>query len=204
MQAVYTILGIAPPVLLANKDNAAAITLGDEGDSAAIERAIKVSQRGGHKLVSLCGDLFRHKDDKRGHQDLHRHHFSMVKFEATGTNSTIKFPDTSNNRYNTHLGGAVELVTINLKRHAVHGQLYKSYPPKLPKLHRNFEGNNQLVVLVRWNAAVPSPQSGFGSTGAPPVPPFPHLDDSGTWLGFNTVAQVLSKFWPPPVADAES
>jgi hypothetical protein len=58
MQAVYTILGIAPLVLLAIKDKAAAITLGNEGESAAIERAIKVSQQGGHKLVSLCRDLF--------------------------------------------------------------------------------------------------------------------------------------------------
>jgi hypothetical protein len=107
---VYKILGVTPPVLLANKDNAAMIALGDKGDSVAIERALKVSQRGGHKVVSLCGDIFRHKDDKRGHQDLHRYYIS-VKFDATGEHSTVKFPDTSNNRYNTHLAGAAELLT---------------------------------------------------------------------------------------------
>ncbi|KAJ7929429.1 hypothetical protein B0H13DRAFT_1859642 [Mycena leptocephala] len=46
-------------------------------------------------------------------------------------------------------------------------------------------------------------QSGFGSTGAAPVPPPPHLCNSGARLSFDTVAQVnrsLVKFWPPPVA----
>ncbi|KAJ7321999.1 hypothetical protein DFH08DRAFT_818376 [Mycena albidolilacea] len=113
MEGAYKRLGLTPPVLLANKDNAATIALGNEADSAAVERALKASQRGGYKVVSICGDLFRHKDDKRGHQDLHRHVFSKVKFNATGEHSTVKFPDTSNNRYGTHLAGAAELVTYH-------------------------------------------------------------------------------------------
>ncbi|KAJ7355986.1 hypothetical protein DFH08DRAFT_803910 [Mycena albidolilacea] len=66
----------SPPVLLVNKDNAAMIALGNERDSAAIKCTLKVSQRGGHKVVSLCGDIFQHKDDKRGHQDLRRYYMS--------------------------------------------------------------------------------------------------------------------------------
>jgi hypothetical protein len=74
---------------------------------------LKASQRGGYKLVSICGGLFRHKDDKKGHQDLHRHFFSKVKFDITGEHSTVKFPDTSNTRFGSHLAGAAELVTYH-------------------------------------------------------------------------------------------
>ncbi|KAJ7347877.1 hypothetical protein DFH08DRAFT_698722 [Mycena albidolilacea] len=113
MEGAWVPLGLTPPVLLANKDNAATISLGDGADSEAVERAINASARGGHKLVSICGNLFRHKDDKRGHQDLHRHFFTKVKFDVTGEQSTVKFPDTSNNRFGTHLTGAAELVAYH-------------------------------------------------------------------------------------------
>ncbi|KAJ6451747.1 hypothetical protein C8R45DRAFT_771043, partial [Mycena sanguinolenta] len=46
MQGVYSTQGLTPPVLLANKDNAATIALGDDADSAAVERALKTSHRG--------------------------------------------------------------------------------------------------------------------------------------------------------------
>ncbi|KAJ6565328.1 hypothetical protein DFH09DRAFT_1315104 [Mycena vulgaris] len=111
MNAAWEILGLTPPILLANKDNAATIALGADADSEAVERAVKASQRGGYKLVSICGGLFRHKDDKKGHQDLHRHFFSQVKFDITGEHSTVKFPDTFNCRYGSHLAGAAELVS---------------------------------------------------------------------------------------------
>ncbi|KAJ7257743.1 hypothetical protein C8J57DRAFT_1516628 [Mycena rebaudengoi] len=109
-------LGLTPPILLANEDNSATIALGEAGDSAAVERALRASQRGGYKLVGICGNLFRHQDDKKGHQDLHRHFFSKVKFDLTGKRSTTKFPDCSNNRYRTHLAGATKL----LKYHAAY------------------------------------------------------------------------------------
>ncbi|KAJ7164539.1 hypothetical protein C8R46DRAFT_821325, partial [Mycena filopes] len=76
-------------------------------------RALKASRRGGYKLTSICGSLFRNKDDKKGHQDLHRHFFSKVKFDITGEHSTIKFPDTSNNRFGSHLDAAAELVSYH-------------------------------------------------------------------------------------------
>ncbi|KAJ6473747.1 hypothetical protein C8R45DRAFT_769693, partial [Mycena sanguinolenta] len=62
MNAAWEINGLTPPILLANKDNAATIALGTDADSDAVERALKASQRGAHKLVSIAGNLFRHKD----------------------------------------------------------------------------------------------------------------------------------------------
>ncbi|KAJ7123270.1 hypothetical protein C8R43DRAFT_1148103 [Mycena crocata] len=111
MEAAWEKLQLTPPVLLANKDNAATIALGEDADSDAVERAVKASKRGAAKLVSICGSLFRHKEDKKGHQDLHRHYFTKVKFDVTGTHSTVKFPDIQNARYGTLLSGAAELVT---------------------------------------------------------------------------------------------
>ncbi|KAJ7174753.1 hypothetical protein C8R46DRAFT_892050 [Mycena filopes] len=113
MEAAWQRFKLTPPVLLANKDNAATIALGNDADSGAVERALKASQRGGYKLTSICGSLFRNKDDKKGHQDLHRHFFSKVKFNITGEHSTVKFPDTSNNRFGSHLAAAAELVTYH-------------------------------------------------------------------------------------------
>ncbi|KAJ7652776.1 hypothetical protein DFH06DRAFT_1093802 [Mycena polygramma] len=113
MNAAWEELGLTPPVLLANKDNAATIALGESADSEAVERALKASQRGGYKLVQICGGLFRHKDDKKGHQDLHRHFFSKLKFEITGERTTVKFPDVSNTRFGTCFSGASEIVTFH-------------------------------------------------------------------------------------------
>ncbi|KAJ7179728.1 hypothetical protein C8R46DRAFT_886858, partial [Mycena filopes] len=97
MEAAWAILELTPPVLLANKDNAGTIALGTSADSDTDDRALKASRRGGYKLTSICGSLFRNKDDKKGHQDLHRHFFTKIKFNMTGEHSTIKFPDMSNN-----------------------------------------------------------------------------------------------------------
>ncbi|KAJ6453797.1 hypothetical protein C8R45DRAFT_1192645 [Mycena sanguinolenta] len=113
MNGGWEVNGLTPPILLANKDNAATIALGADADSEAVERALNASQRGAHKLISICGNLFRHKDDKKGHQDLHRHFFTQVKFDVTGEHSTVKFPDTSNVRYGSHNAGAEELVTYH-------------------------------------------------------------------------------------------
>ncbi|KAJ7113191.1 hypothetical protein C8R44DRAFT_882202 [Mycena epipterygia] len=75
---------IEPPVLLANRDNDATIQLAEEtGDStAAVQRALKVSERGAVKLISLFGALV-----------------------IIGPHA--RYPDVSNTRYQSHgLGGA--------------------------------------------------------------------------------------------------
>ncbi|KAF7334122.1 hypothetical protein MVEN_02318000 [Mycena venus] len=163
MQAVWETLGLTPPVLLANKDNAATIALGEDADSAAVEQALKTSHRGGYKLVSICGDLFRHKDPKRGHRDLHRHFFSKVKFDVTGEHSTVKFPDTSNNRYGSHLAGAAEL----LKNHSAYLEFFRiirdtKTTPGLNHMEQNAlmgleneETICELVIMTVYKNAVP-------------------------------------------------
>jgi hypothetical protein len=150
MEGAWVPLGLTPPVLLANKDNAATISLGDGADSEAVERAINASAHGGHKLVSICGNLFRHKDDKRGHQDLHRHFFARVKFDVTGEQSTVKFPDTSNNRFGTHLTGAAELVAY----HSAYLDFFhiirdSKQTPGLNHLEQNaYNGLNDLSIMT--------------------------------------------------------
>ncbi|KAJ7339306.1 hypothetical protein DFH08DRAFT_812692 [Mycena albidolilacea] len=163
MEGVYEQLGLTPPVLLANKDNAATIALGNEADSAVVKRVLKASQWGGYKVVSICGDLFRHKDDKHGHQDLYRHVFSKVKLDATSEHLTVKFPDTSNNRHGTHLAGAAELVTY----HAAYIQFLRlirdtKKTPGLNPMEENAlkglqdeEAMCELIVMTVYKNAVP-------------------------------------------------
>ncbi|KAI0683197.1 hypothetical protein C8T65DRAFT_784880 [Cerioporus squamosus] len=68
--------GLPAPLLLMNRDNAAAAAL---GPSAAKDRATEVSQGGAVKLTSLAGALFRHKDDKKGQQDTLRIFFEAAE-----------------------------------------------------------------------------------------------------------------------------
>lgn len=67
MQAAWALLGLEPPMLLANKDNAAVLELGNVSNpanamTAAEEHVIETSNRGGVKATSLAGVLFNHKD----------------------------------------------------------------------------------------------------------------------------------------------
>jgi hypothetical protein len=101
-----------PPVLLANKANDAVIRLGEEADSAAVQRAVDSSSRGGVKLASLAGALFNHKTEESGYQDVHRMFIAKQKREIHGIRTNKKFPDTSNTRYQSHSYAAAELVTF--------------------------------------------------------------------------------------------
>ncbi|KAJ7494006.1 hypothetical protein FB451DRAFT_1020393 [Mycena latifolia] len=95
--------GFQQPVLLMNKDNQAAA---NSGSAAAKARAEKVSSRGGVKLCELMGILLNNKDDKKGMQD------SLgVYFQAREhIGYTIRFPDTSNTRYQCFSEAAAEIV----------------------------------------------------------------------------------------------
>ncbi|EIW76785.1 hypothetical protein CONPUDRAFT_21718, partial [Coniophora puteana RWD-64-598 SS2] len=96
-----------PPILLANKDNAAAIKLAETASaaSASVQRALDLSSRGGVKATSLAGAIFNHRDNKKGQQAVHEMYFSNVKGIA------LKFPDTSNTRYHSHCDAATRLLT---------------------------------------------------------------------------------------------
>ena len=102
MAKYWTAAGLQPPILLMNKDNAAA------GTSAAQARAVKCSCSGGPKCTELCGCLFHHKNDKKGQQDS-MHWF----FLASRLAKLLTFPDTSNTRYGSH-GDAVTVLMAYL------------------------------------------------------------------------------------------
>jgi hypothetical protein len=98
--------GFEQPVILMNKDNAAAAS---SGSTAAKARAEKVSSRGGVKLCELMGMLLNNKDDKKGQQDSHGVYFNA--HEHIGY--SIRFPDTSNTRYQCFSLAAAEII-VNL------------------------------------------------------------------------------------------
>ncbi|KAF7349788.1 hypothetical protein MVEN_01278800 [Mycena venus] len=106
MMAAWLKHGFQQPILLMNKDNAAA---SNSGSTVARERAEKVSSRGGVKLCELLGLLLNNKDDKKGQQDSHGVYFSA--HEHIGY--SIRFPDTSNTRYGCYSEAAAEII-VNL------------------------------------------------------------------------------------------
>ncbi|KAF8160043.1 hypothetical protein B0H34DRAFT_629894, partial [Crassisporium funariophilum] len=112
MNRTWESAGQPPPVLLANKANDAVIRLGEETDSAAVQRAVDSSSRGGVKLVSLAGALFNHKSEEQGYQDIHRMFMAKHKKEIHGITTDKKYPDSSNTRYQSHSYGSAELITF--------------------------------------------------------------------------------------------
>ncbi|KAI0054449.1 hypothetical protein BV25DRAFT_1888666 [Artomyces pyxidatus] len=109
MQEFWILSGITPPILLANRDNAATldgIADGATPSTAAEIRAAEVSSRGGVKTTELAGALFNHKDDKKGAHDTYRNY--LREHYGRKTN----FPDTSNTRYQTYCDGAGEIIVF--------------------------------------------------------------------------------------------
>ena len=76
LEASWTDSGHASPIMLYNRDNAAAAAAAPEG-SKERERVEAVSSCGGIKVAQLAGALFNHKDDKKGHQDEYKFYFSV-------------------------------------------------------------------------------------------------------------------------------
>lgn len=101
------------PILLLNKDNLATLqAMADDPETDLDEEltvadicALSVTLSGGVKATTIVGALFNNKDDKKGHQDLHRIWFQPIK------NSMVKFPDTGNTHNQSHCLAAAELIT---------------------------------------------------------------------------------------------
>jgi hypothetical protein len=96
-----------PPILLANRDNAA--VLADVASNSntitpAQEWAFETTARGGIKATQLAGALFNHKDDKKGHYNT----FCFWWQENVGGQFT--FPDTSNTRFGSYCDGATAIL----------------------------------------------------------------------------------------------
>ncbi|RDB17366.1 hypothetical protein Hypma_001834 [Hypsizygus marmoreus] len=110
MQNFWILLRKTPPILLANKDNAAVLNGHvDLSDLTAVEkRAAEVSKRGASHATMLGGMICRNKDKKKGQQDTYNF------FMETRISEPIPYPDVSNTRYGTH-GEAAALITVYRK-----------------------------------------------------------------------------------------
>ncbi|KAH7917630.1 hypothetical protein BV22DRAFT_1026042 [Leucogyrophana mollusca] len=126
MMSHWAEIRVEPPVLLANRDNS--VTLQNTQSSrpdhdgtltAAEQRALNVSARGGVKVCSLAGAIFNHKDDKKGQQDTYRWYMERARRDSTTRNSDsphprhsflTTFPDTSNTRYHSYVDAAVVIL----------------------------------------------------------------------------------------------
>ena len=108
MIACWAGLGMQGPLQLANQDNAAVIDgIADAAETltSAEQCAMDITACGGVKAASIAGAIFNNKDDKKGYHDMHKRYFVSV------TGRYIKFPDTSNTRYQSYSEAAAELIT---------------------------------------------------------------------------------------------
>ncbi|KAJ7229519.1 hypothetical protein B0H12DRAFT_1077434 [Mycena haematopus] len=143
MMAAWLKNGFQQPILLMNKDNAAAA---NSGSVVAKARAEKVSVRGGVKLCELMGMLLNNKDDKKGQQDSHGVYFSA--HEHIGY--SIRFPDTSNTRYQCFSEAAAEII-VNLTVYRQLMQFIRDRKMSLAytNLEKNiWDGINDLRTIV--------------------------------------------------------
>ena len=90
------------PVALMNKFKAIAAKSG----SLPEKDTVRAGDGGGVKLTDLLGSLVKHRETKKGHQDRFRA-FSIKFLEIP---RPVQFPDTSNNRYQTHGLAATEIL----------------------------------------------------------------------------------------------
>jgi hypothetical protein len=112
MSALWDVLGLPRPVLLANWDNDPVIqertTTLKEGDvpTLAQQCAFEKSACGAIKAAQIAGAIFNHKDNKKGYHDV----FHFWWWEHVGTPFT--FPDTSNNCFQLYCDAALALLFI--------------------------------------------------------------------------------------------
>ncbi|KAF7333104.1 hypothetical protein MVEN_02375700 [Mycena venus] len=114
VQLVYSTHCLPPPVLLANKANAATIDIGSKDlDNAAVQAAVESSTCGAIKLLQLIGAVLRHKDSERGYQDKCTIFMRQRKLELYDLDEPNKFPDVFNNRYGCYSYAAAEVVCFH-------------------------------------------------------------------------------------------
>ena len=98
---------IEPPILLANRDNAAildGVTLDDDVETPVQAQAFEKTTRGAIKAAQLAGAILNNKFDKKGHHDAFRWWW------ATHVGTEFTFPDTSNNRFQSYCEAAAVLL----------------------------------------------------------------------------------------------
>jgi len=90
------------PVALMNKFKAIAA----KSNSLQEESLVRAGDGGGVKLTDLLGSLVKDRETKKGHQD----HFWAFSIEFLKIPRPVQFPDTSNNRYQSHGLAATEIL----------------------------------------------------------------------------------------------
>ena len=115
------------PEKLMNKHHVAAAATG----SIELEKQASDDSEGGAvKLTKLVGALVRHKDAKKGHQDVFRI-FCLGRLDHE-----IYFPDTSNIRYQSHCDAAIEI--------CIHHNLYIDFLDSFVRNSKERPGLNNL------------------------------------------------------------
>ncbi|KDQ25108.1 hypothetical protein PLEOSDRAFT_1078957 [Pleurotus ostreatus PC15] len=113
MMAAWAKHNLVPPIMLANKANAAIVqrVLTPEKSNQPITdtelAALEALTFGGAKTTALAGAIFSNKDDKKGQGDMHVDYFALI----TGTSR--RFPQTNNTRFGSH-GEAAEVLLEHL------------------------------------------------------------------------------------------
>ena len=161
MMAWWEENNVTPPILLANRDNAAVIQHAEniEEPTVAEQRALDTSTCGGVKLANLAGSLFNHKDDKIGQQNTYQYFFQSRQQDVS------RFPDTNNTRYQSHCEAAAELLTyLNLYVDYLEWIRDGKEKPGLTNLEKNvYEGlqdvptQTELAVLTLYAQAISHP-----------------------------------------------
>ena len=108
MMAYWQDANRAPPLLLMNRDNDATTRVAGPS-TAAMNRALHASVGGAIKFLELCGSVFRHRDDKKGHQDSYRWFFE----DSPEVGTLVEFPNVSSVRFGS-FGDAASEILVHL------------------------------------------------------------------------------------------
>jgi hypothetical protein len=150
-----------PPILLANKDNAAVLNASTNSlePTAAEKRAAEVSKRGASHATMLGGLICRNKDKKKGQQET----YDWYMEEKVGVR--VPYPDVSNTRYGSH--GEASATIIVYRDHFVRFMEFvcdSKDKPGLTNIEKNFLDAIQdtptlteLCVLAMYNTNVSRP-----------------------------------------------
>ena len=109
MQEMWKNLNKTPPILLANKDNAAVLAhqSGTSDPSTAEISAEEVSKRGGSHATTLRGMICRNKDKKKGQQDTYNFYMEV------NVGHRVPYPDVSNTHYGSHGEAAGTIISFH-------------------------------------------------------------------------------------------
>ncbi|KAF8160013.1 hypothetical protein B0H34DRAFT_797195 [Crassisporium funariophilum] len=161
MQAFWKETKKTPPILLANKDNAAVLSVSNHAlePTAAERRAAEVSKRGASHATMLGGLICRNKDKKKGQQDT----YDWYMEEKVG--NRVPYPDVSNTRYGSH--GEASATLIVYRDHFIRFMEFvrdAKDKPGLTNIEQNFMNAIQdiptlteLCVLAMYNINVSRP-----------------------------------------------